>query len=221
MPSRHPTMKVAAPVLPVGDIARAADLYRDLGFTVERYAGADPYAFAQRDDAHLHLAQAANIDALSSMVSVYLYVDVAAACTRSGARRICQEHLHRAEPTAYGLLEGAYVDPDGNLLPLWVALARRWRVRGRMMPSDAFDPPYDKFLETAAAVTRERSDVDPAMAREVFEEVATLLYNGLALDGLDEHDTAAVVDGLCVDLIAEGPRCCHTSALECGLGGPR
>ena len=74
-----------------------------------------------------------------------------------------------------------------------------------MMPSDVFDPPYDKFLETAAAVTRERSDVDPAMAREVFEEVATLLYNGLALDGLDEHDTAAVVDGLCVDLIAKTP----------------
>ena len=74
-----------------------------------------------------------------------------------------------------------------------------------MMPSDAFDPPYDKFLETAAAVARERSDVDPAMAREVFEEVATLLYNGLALDGLDEHDTAAVVDGLCVDLIAKDP----------------
>lgn len=73
------------------------------------------------------------------------------------------------------------------------------------MPSDALDPPYNRFLETAETVARQRSDVDPAMAREVFEEVATLLYNGLALDGLDEHDTAAVVDGLCVDLITKDP----------------
>ena len=109
-------MKVAAPVLPVGDIARAADLYRDLGFTVERYAGADPYAFAQRDDVHLHLAQAANINALSSMVSVYLYVDDAAALHAEWSSANLPGRLHNAEPTAYGLLEGAYVDPDGNLL---------------------------------------------------------------------------------------------------------
>ncbi len=43
------------------------------------------------------------------------------------------------------------------------------------------------------------------MAREVFQEAATLLYNGLALDGLDEHDASAVVAGLCVDLVAVDP----------------
>ena len=43
------------------------------------------------------------------------------------------------------------------------------------------------------------------MAREVFGEAATLLHDGLALDGLDEHDASAVVDGLCVDLVAEDP----------------
>ena len=43
------------------------------------------------------------------------------------------------------------------------------------------------------------------LAREVFAEAATLLHNGLALDGLDEHDTEAVVAGLCVDLVAEDP----------------
>ena len=43
------------------------------------------------------------------------------------------------------------------------------------------------------------------MAREVFQEAATLLHNGLALDGLDEHDASAVVAGLCVDLVAEDP----------------
>ena len=73
-----------------------------------------------------------------------------------------------------------------------------------MSPS-AVEPPYDRFLATAEAVARERPEVDLEMAREVFLEVATLLYNGLALDGLDEHDTDAVVDGLCIDLVAEDP----------------
>jgi hypothetical protein len=73
------------------------------------------------------------------------------------------------------------------------------------MPPDTVEPPYDRFLTTADSLARERPEVDLGMAREVFLEVATLLYNGLALDGLDEHDTAAVVDGLCVDLVAEDP----------------
>jgi hypothetical protein len=73
------------------------------------------------------------------------------------------------------------------------------------MSQSAFDPPYDRFMATADQVAADREDVDPSMAREVFAEVATLLYNGLARDGLDEHDTAAVVDGLCVDLIAKDP----------------
>ena len=73
------------------------------------------------------------------------------------------------------------------------------------MPSSAVDPPFDQFLATAEAVAQARPDVDPAMAREVFEEAATLLYNGLALDGLDEHDASAVVAGLCVDLVTDDP----------------
>ena len=57
----------------------------------------------------------------------------------------------------------------------------------------------------AEAVAEERSEVDLEIAREVFQEVATVLYNGLALDGLDEHDAAAVVAGLCTDLVAKDP----------------
>jgi hypothetical protein len=66
-------------------------------------------------------------------------------------------------------------------------------------------PPFDQFLATAEAVARARPEVDLAMAREVFLEVATLLHNGLALDGLDEHDAEAVVAGLCVDLVTADP----------------
>ncbi|HEY7721241.1 MAG TPA: hypothetical protein VIB11_05340 [Pedococcus sp.] len=73
------------------------------------------------------------------------------------------------------------------------------------MSDGPLDPPFDQFLATAEAVARARPEVDLEMAREVFLEAATLLYNGLALDGLDEHDARVVVDGLCVDLVAADP----------------
>jgi hypothetical protein len=73
------------------------------------------------------------------------------------------------------------------------------------MPHSTFDPPFDQFLATAEAVAQARPEVDPEMAREVFEEAATLLYNGLALEDLDEHDASSVVAGLCVDLVGEAP----------------
>lgn len=73
------------------------------------------------------------------------------------------------------------------------------------MPHSSLDPPFDQFMATAEAVAQARPDVDLEMAREVFQEAATLLHNGLALDGLDEHDASAVVAGLCVDLVAEDP----------------
>jgi len=73
------------------------------------------------------------------------------------------------------------------------------------MPPETLEPPFDRFLVTAERVARERPEVDPEMAREVFLEAATLLDNGLALDGLDEHDADAVVAGLCVDLVAADP----------------
>lgn len=74
------------------------------------------------------------------------------------------------------------------------------------MPPGTVDPPFrDQFLATAEAVARERPDVDLEMAREVFEEAATLLHNGLVLDDLDEHDARAVVAGLCLDLVAADP----------------
>jgi hypothetical protein len=73
------------------------------------------------------------------------------------------------------------------------------------MPDRALRPPFDRFLATADAVARERPDVNREMAREVFLEAATLLDDGLALDGLDDHDADAVVSGLCVDLVTDDP----------------
>ena len=73
------------------------------------------------------------------------------------------------------------------------------------MSGDVLPPPFDQFLATAEAVAQARPDVDPEIARDVFLEAATLLDNGLALDGLDAHDAHAVVAGLCIDLVSEDP----------------
>jgi hypothetical protein len=67
------------------------------------------------------------------------------------------------------------------------------------------DPPFDQFLATAEALALSRPEVDLDLAREVFQEAASLLYNGLALEGLDQHDASSVVAGLCVDLVAQDP----------------
>jgi hypothetical protein len=81
-------------------------------------------------------------------------------------------------------------------------------------------PPFDKLLATAEAVAEARPEVDVEMAREVFLEAATLLYNGLALDGLDGHDAEAVIDGLCEDLIAPDPGAAIRARSEATLAAP-
>ncbi len=73
------------------------------------------------------------------------------------------------------------------------------------MPPNTAGPPFDQSLATADAVAQARPEVDVETAREVFLEAATLLHDGLALDGLDDHDAEAVAAGLSVDLIAADP----------------
>jgi hypothetical protein len=89
------------------------------------------------------------------------------------------------------------------------------------MPSSTVDPPFmAQFLATAEAVAAARPEVDLEMAREVFQEAATLLHNGLALDGLDDHDADAVVAGLCVDLVAVDPGAALRSRARTTLEAP-
>jgi len=89
-----------------------------------------------------------------------------------------------------------------------------------MSPSTV-GPLFDRFLATAEAVAQMRPDVDLELAREVFREAAQLLHNGLALDGLDEHDAGAVVAGLCVDLVAEDPGAAVRARSQATLEDPR
>lgn len=88
------------------------------------------------------------------------------------------------------------------------------------MPPSTVDPPFDQLLATAEAVAQARREVDLEMAREVFLEAATLLHNGLALDGLDEHDASAVVAGLCVDLVAADPGAAVRARSRASLEAP-
>jgi hypothetical protein len=88
------------------------------------------------------------------------------------------------------------------------------------MPTSPVKPPFDQLLATAEALAQARPEVDLEMAREVFLEAATLLYNGLALDGLDEHDANAVVAGLCVDLVAADPGAAVRARSQAALEAP-
>jgi hypothetical protein len=105
-----------APVLPVRDLEVAVHTYERLGFTVERYAGDAPYAFARRDAVHLHLSEVGNLDPLTSVVSVYLYVEDADALHDEWRAADVPGRLHPPQDTDYGLREGAFVDADGTLL---------------------------------------------------------------------------------------------------------
>ncbi len=81
-------------------------------------------------------------------------------------------------------------------------------------------PPYDQLLATGEAVAASRPEVDPAMVREIFEEAATLLHDGLVLDALDEHDARAVVAGLCEALVDADPGAAVRARSEAALVDP-
>lgn len=73
------------------------------------------------------------------------------------------------------------------------------------MSSSIADKLFDRFGETAAAVVKARPEVDPAMVHDIFDEAATMLHNGLALDHLDGHDADIVISELCVALTDVDP----------------
>jgi hypothetical protein len=81
-------------------------------------------------------------------------------------------------------------------------------------------PPFDRLLATAEVVAAARPEVDPSMVREIFEEAATLLHDGLVLDGLHEHDKRSVVEALCVDLCAPDPGAAIRARADAVLADP-
>jgi hypothetical protein len=73
------------------------------------------------------------------------------------------------------------------------------------MSSSTADLLLEQFMATAVAVAEARPQVDPAMVREIFDDAATMLHNGLALDHLDDHDAQIVVSELCAALTDADP----------------
>lgn len=67
------------------------------------------------------------------------------------------------------------------------------------------NPLIAPFVQTAATIAPAHPEVDAETLQEIFVEAATTLHNGLALDGLDDHDTDAVVRGLCSALADSDP----------------
>jgi catechol 2,3-dioxygenase-like lactoylglutathione lyase family enzyme len=105
-----------APVLPTQDVPAALARYARLGFDVSVYDGGDFYGFARRGDVCLHLSLVQRVDPKTTLVSLYLYVADADALHAEWSKSGVEGRFHAPTDTDYGLREGAYVDPDGNLL---------------------------------------------------------------------------------------------------------
>jgi uncharacterized glyoxalase superfamily protein PhnB len=105
-----------SPVFPVRNLDLAIEHYRQLGFAVRRYEGADGYAFAARDGIELHLAQVDDLKPKRNMSAVYLYVDDADALYREWSQAGIEGRLVEPTDTSYGLREGACLDRDANLI---------------------------------------------------------------------------------------------------------
>ena len=105
----------AASVLVTADVVRALAHYARLGFAVRAYEGGG-YGYATRDGVDLHLAEVAHLDPATTTSCVYLYVDDAAALHAEWAAAGVEGRFLPPQATDYGLLEGAHVDADGNLL---------------------------------------------------------------------------------------------------------
>lgn len=110
------TLRRIAPVFATTDLARALSHYKRLGFTVESYDNADHYGYACRDGIEIHLAKVDQVDRRTTTSCAYLWVDDAAALYAEWTAAGVDGRLQPPNPTAYGLNEGAHVDPDGNLI---------------------------------------------------------------------------------------------------------
>jgi NAD(P)-dependent dehydrogenase (short-subunit alcohol dehydrogenase family) len=117
-PSRERVVATeAVPILLTTDVAAALDRYRALGFTATAYGEAPYiYGFLELGAAHMHVAVADHIDPRTSNVMAYLYVTDADAIHERWTTSGVGGRFHPPTDTPYGLREGAYVDPDGNLI---------------------------------------------------------------------------------------------------------
>lgn len=113
-----------AVVLPTRDVNAALHRYQRLGFDVSPYRDRSEYGYARRGNVTLHLAQIDDFDPSASLVAAYLYVGDADKVHAEWTDASVEGRLVAPVDTDYGLREGAYVDPDGNLLRYGSRIAR-------------------------------------------------------------------------------------------------
>ena len=119
-----PTLNTLAPVLPVSDVLVSLENYARLGFRAKPYQRAEIvegrgpsqvlYGLLFRDALQIHLCQVAGIDPTTNLSEIYIYVDDASALHTQWSTSEAPGEFVEPIETEYGLLEGAYVDPDGN-----------------------------------------------------------------------------------------------------------
>jgi catechol 2,3-dioxygenase-like lactoylglutathione lyase family enzyme len=119
------TFDSVSPVLPTRDVPAALERYGRLGFEVSRYDGGDFYGYARRGGVWLHLSLVEDVNPRTTLVSAYLYVSDADALHAEWSSSGVEGRFQPPTDTDYGLREGTYVDPDGNLLRYGSWLADR------------------------------------------------------------------------------------------------
>ena len=106
------------PILSTRDLPAAIERYARLGFTTSTFdeGGVAVYGFLERNGVHVHVAPFDELDPGSTTSAAYLYVNDAEALSAEWRAAGVEGHFHPVHATDYGLREGAYVDPDGNLI---------------------------------------------------------------------------------------------------------
>ena len=102
------------PMFSVGGMRGATAHYRALGFTVVPDAEGDAHAFARREGAGFHLV--VDHDEGRRVGVAYLHVRDADALYAEWHAADAGGELAAVETTGYGMREGTYVDPDGNVI---------------------------------------------------------------------------------------------------------
>lgn len=107
-----------APIFPTRDLGASVERYARLGFATSTFDddGVAIYGFLERNGVHVHLTPFDELDPARTTSAAYLYVDDADALSAEWRAAGVEGHFHPVHATDYGLREGAYVDPDGNLI---------------------------------------------------------------------------------------------------------
>ena len=106
------------PILCVRDMTRAINFYRLLGFSAERYAGGDGYAFLNRDQWRIHLSKTDTLpEGENPGNGIYFYLAHGTAAALQAEFRTAGAPVQSPlAPREWKMLEFVVVDPDSNLL---------------------------------------------------------------------------------------------------------